>query len=185
MHAVGLRALAVTGRFQPFHNDHLQLVQFALARASCVLIGVTSSDPTSRQAHPASAHRHLACANPFSYEERRQLIAAALAAAGTPASRYRIVAFPLDEPALWPAIVPLGTAQIVRVFSDWEREKVRRFETAGYPTIVLVGDMPTRVSATDIRRALDQGAPWQHWVPPGTRELLVRWRRTAMQAAES
>ncbi|MBK6598693.1 MAG: adenylyltransferase/cytidyltransferase family protein [Proteobacteria bacterium] len=177
--------LVITGRFQPFHNDHLQLVQFALGRAARVVIGITNADPAARQAHPTNAHRHLARANPFSYEERKQLIAAALAAAAIPASRYEIVAFPLDEPAAWPAIVPPGAAQIVRVFSDWEREKVRRFESAGYLTVVLEGDLARRISATDIRQALAQDKPWQHWVPPGTRELLANWRCAAVAMAES
>lgn len=167
--------LAVTGRFQPFHVDHLALVRHALDRAGQVVIGITNPDSAARVAHPASAHRHLASANPFDYAQRERLIAAALHADGIDAARYRIVAFPLDEPARWPALLPPGTPQLVRVFSDWEREKVRRFAAAGYPPLVLQGDPATRVSATGIRRCLASGEAWQHWVPPGARELLVDW----------
>jgi len=174
-----LGLIAVTGRFQPFHRDHLDLVQQALAIADRVRIGVTNADATALRPHPASPHRHLASANPYSFEQRRQLIDAALGAAGVAAARYEIVPFPLDEPGHWPAIMPPGTPQLVRVFSDWEREKVRRFAAAGYPPRVLTGNATTRVSGSDIRVAIQARQPWQHWVPPGTRELLQRWQGQA------
>ena len=154
-------------------------MQQALAIADRVLIGVTNADAAELRRHPASPHRHLTTANPFSFEQRRQLIDAALAAAGVAAARYEILPFPLDEPERWPAIVPPGTPQLVRVFSDWEREKVRRFAAAGYAPRVLTGDAATRVSGSDIRRAMQAWQPWQQWVPPGARELLQRWQRQA------
>lgn len=171
--------LAVTGRFQPFHVDHLELVQWALAHAEKVCIGVTNPCSELRQAHPASAHRHRADANPWNDAQRAALIRAALDAASVPVARYDIVPFPLDDPSRWPAILPAGTPQLVRVFSDWEREKLRRFEAAGYPVVALQGDPERRISATDIRSAMANGAPWQHWVPPGARELLLEWTSAA------
>jgi cytidyltransferase-like protein len=171
--------VAVTGRFQPFHNDHLDLVMHALSIADQVLIGVTNADSMPRVTHAASAHRHLDSANPFNFAQRRNLIEAALVAAEVAAQRYRILPFPLDQPALWPAILPLGARQLVRIFSDWEREKLRRFESAGYATVALMGDADHRVSGSDIRAAMRAGRPWRHWVPAGTRELLVSWQGVA------
>jgi len=167
--------LGVTGRFQPFHVDHLELVRHALGLAAQVLIGITNPDPAARVAHAASAHRHLADANPFSYAQRARLVEAALRADGVAAGRFRIVPFPLEEPSHWPALLPPGSPQLVRVFSDWEREKARRFAAAGYPPLLLQGDPATRVSATDIRRRLATGEPWQQQVPTGARELLAGW----------
>jgi nicotinamide mononucleotide adenylyltransferase len=168
-------AVAVTGRFQPFHNDHLALVLHALALAPRVVIGITNPDAADCREHPASAHRHLPAANPYSFEQRASLIAAAMSAAGVPPGRAAIVPFPLETPLRWSQLLPPGTAQLVRVFSDWEREKVRRFEAAGFPVIVLQGDSAGRLSATQVRAALSGGAPWQQWVPPGARELLAAW----------
>jgi nicotinamide-nucleotide adenylyltransferase/phosphinothricin biosynthesis protein PhpF len=165
----------VTGRFQPFHVQHLELVLLALERAAHVLVGVTNPETEQRRAHPASAHRHLPSANPYTYAQRRTAIEAALRTAGVDASRYSIAPFPLDAPDRWPEIVPPGTPQVVRVYSDWEREKVRRFEAAGYPAIVLQGDEATRVSGTEIRRRIAAGEEWQAWVPPGARERVQSW----------
>lgn len=171
--------LAVTGRFQPFHVDHLELLQWALAHADQVCIGITNPGDEPRSAHPASAHRHRADANPWSDAQREALIRAALTAAEVDSQRYEIVRFPLDRPSRWGHLVPAGTPQLVRVFSDWEREKLRRFDHAGYPVVELPGDPARRVSATAIREALALGEPWQHWVPPGARELLENWTGTA------
>jgi nicotinamide mononucleotide adenylyltransferase len=171
--------LAVTGRFQPFHADHLELLQWALAHAARICIGITNPGDEPRSAHPASAHRHRADANPWSDAQREALIRAALTAAEVDPQRYEIVRFPLERPSRWGQLVPTGTPQLVRVFSDWEREKLRRFDQAGYPVVELPGDPARRVSATAIRTALARGEPWQHWVPPGARELLEIWTGAA------
>jgi nicotinamide mononucleotide adenylyltransferase len=167
--------IAFTGRFQPFHGDHLDMVRHALSVAQQVVIGITNPDGAPRTAHPGSAHRHLDAANPFTYAQREQLVDAALRVDGIARSRYRIVPFPLDEPALWPALLAPGTPQLVRVFSDWEREKVRRFAAAGYPPIVLQGDPARRLKATDLRESLQRGDTLLEAVPPGARELLAGW----------
>lgn len=167
--------LAVTGRFQPFHNDHLDLVRYALTQARRVVIGITNPDANQCVSHPTSPHRHLAGSNPFSYRQRELLISAALAGDAVEPARVLIVPFPLDEPGRWPQILPVGTPQLVRTFSDWEREKVRRFAAAGYPPIVLQGDPQRRISASEIRDCIAEGGDWQHRVPAEVRTLLSAW----------
>jgi len=164
-----------TGRFQPFHRDHLEMVHHALGLAERVLIGITNPDEVARTEHPASAHRHLAAANPYSYAQREQLVNAALQAEGVAAQRYAIVPFPLETPAQWPAIVAPGTPQLVRVYSDWEREKVRRFAAAGHPPLVVEGDVARRLTATEVRRAMAAGEGVPASVPRGAYELLTAW----------
>jgi cytidyltransferase-like protein len=178
-----LPLVAFTGRFQPFHRDHLAMVRHALTIGTHVLIGITNPDGAPRAAHPANAHRHLDEANPYSYVQRVELVAAALQADAIDAARYHIVPFPLDTPAEWPAILPPGTPQLVRVFTEWEREKVRRFAAAGYPPIVIEGDLETRLTATDVRRCLAAGEGAPDSVPPGARELLMAWAKAAPVAA--
>jgi len=173
--APSLPWVVFTGRFQPFHLDHLEMVRHALGLAERVLIGVTNADEANWIPHAASAHRHLASANPFSYQQRVQLIDAALQADAIARERYDIVPFPLDAPERWPALVAPGTPQLVRVYSDWEREKVRRFAAAGYPTLVVEGDVAKRLTATEIRRALSAGEGVPASVPRGAHALLKTW----------
>lgn len=185
--------IAVTGRFQPFHSDHLGLLLHALSIAERTLVCITNPDARSLQPLAASKHRHLAASNPFSYFERMRMITAALEAAGLAAERYDIVPFPLDASSVWPAYVPRGTPQLVRVYSEWEREKTRRLEAANYPVLMLEGNRQSRISASEIRAAMAAGEPWAHWVPQGTRDMLealgdaeLRHRCTAVrQVADS
>jgi len=180
-----LPLLVFTGRFQPFHLGHLEMVRHALGLAEKVLIGVTNPDEAQRVAHAASAHRHLSASNPYSYQQRLQLIEAALQADGIAHDRYGIVPFPLDTPALWSSIVAPGTPQLVRVFSDWEREKVRRFAAAGYPPLVVEGDPANRVTAMEVRRALAAGEAVPGSVPVGAHELLQSWLGTTPEVAHA
>lgn len=170
-----LPLIAFTGRFQPFHCQHLEMVRFALYRASKILIGITNPDGQYHEQHPSSRHRHLAESNPLSLRQRRQLIEAALIEDGIAKSSWEIIAFPLDRSERWPTLVPLGTPQLVRVFSEWEREKVRRLEMAGYPTLVIAGDPAKRLSASDVRNTLRSTRKVPESVPPGARELLSCW----------
>lgn len=170
-----LSVAAVTGRFQPFHLQHLELVAYALELAHYVIIGVTNPDRRSLQREAASEHRHREDANPFSFFERQEMILASLNAARLDPTRYCVVPFPLDLPDLWEGYIPLDSTQVVRVFSEWEREKVRRLAAAGYPVEVLEGDPESRISATDIRDALADDKKWSHWVPAGTRQVLAKW----------
>ena len=165
--------IAVTGRFQPFHVDHLELVVHALSLAQQVLICITNPDFRSLQPAPQSDHRHLPAANPFTWLERLRFIEAGLEHHGVARRRYVITPFPLDAPLTWSAYVPAHTPQLVRIFSDWEREKSRRFAAADCPVIELQGDSAKRVSASDIRAAMARGdGGWRDDVPAGTLSVL-------------
>lgn len=163
-----MTAACVTGRFQPIHIEHLRLMREIAERGEQLIIGVTN--PAGRAAAAAeSVHRHLADANPLTFAQRTELIAAALGDLG-----YRVVAFDLDAPAAWPGLVPLTVTQVVGVKSDWERAKLRRFAAAGYPTRAVAVHNPDCCSSA-VRAALAAGSPgWKTLVPAATIPLLEK-----------
>lgn len=163
----------VTGRFQPVHEQHLELFELALCEAEHLIVAVTNPDTGARHEEPTSAHRHLAEANPFTYFERLRLLQAALAERGL-SDRTSIVPFDLTRPGTWHEYVPAHTRQFVRAYSPWEREKASRLADAGYPVTVLDGDAATRLSAADIRARLgtDRRA-WAELVPPAVVPALA------------
>jgi len=173
---------AVTGRFQPFHVAHLELVQIALASFDRVVIGITNPDPQSRREHPDSGHRHLAAANPFTYYQRYRMIGAAIDRAGVQ-QRVDIVAFPLETPEVWEHYIPLTAVQFVRVYTPWEVAKVDRLRAGGYRVEEVAHEIAQPLRSTDIRKALGIaiGAPtantddmqWRELVPPGVAEVLA------------
>jgi nicotinamide mononucleotide adenylyltransferase len=146
----------VTGRFQPVHDQHVELFGIALAECDRLVVAVTNPDPGARHEEPTSAHRHTATANPFTYYERLRLLDAALAGAGL-RERCTVVPFDLTRPAAWPHYVPLHARHFVRAYDPWERRKAALLADAGYAVTVLEGDPGRRLSGTEVRRLLAEG----------------------------
>ncbi len=147
----------VTGRFQPVHDQHLELIGIALAECAHVIVAVTNPDPGARHEELTSTHRHTAAANPFTYYERARLLDAAVTGAGW-AGRTTVVPFDLTRPGLWAEYVPREARQYVRAYDGWEKQKAAALEAGGYRVVVLAGDPTTKHSATDVRAQLSAGA---------------------------
>ncbi len=171
-HSISLAA--VTGRFQPFHAGHLDLVRIALGEAERVIIGITNPDPGSWREHSDSAHRHRPEANPFTFYERMSMIDVVLAEEGID-SRCEIVAFPLDRPDVWGHYIPLSAVQYVRAFSEWERSKADLLASGGYAVRLFDGDPAREVRASSIRAAVREGRldDVDDLLPRGVRSVLV------------
>jgi nicotinamide-nucleotide adenylyltransferase len=176
----------VTGRFQPVHADHLRLFRIALAACGRLVVGVTNPDRESLRPEPGSDHRHLADANPFTYDERVGLLAAALASpegvGSEAAARVRIVPFDLGRPEGWHHQVPLRAVQYVGRRGPWEAEKVRRLAAGGYRVVEVDPGPGGRRTATAIRAAIRADAAWEELVPPAVVEplrALLALRRAA------
>lgn len=172
----------VTGRFQPVHNQHLELIEMALSCADKVVVAITNPDTGARRAESTSRHRHTAEANPFSYFQRLKLLRAAVRAEGWD-ERILIVPFDLTQPSCWAEYVPIQALQVVRVFSDWEKEKARQLQEAGYPVWEVPGDLVTKIHATDIRAAMAKHQEWARLVPAATVPLLQDMLVTQMRKA--
>ena len=162
----------VHGRFQPFHNGHLEYVLEAAGRCRMLLIGITNPDASVVPEERSSPHRHLASANPFTFQERSLMVTAALASARVAPERYGIISFPIHDPSRWVEVAPRDTTQFIRVFSAWEEEKAARLRAAGYRVVELpVADKA--VSGTEVRRRLAEHGDWRSLVPASVAELLV------------
>jgi cytidyltransferase-like protein len=162
----------VTGRFQPPHEGHLELIELALDRHSSIVIGITNPDAASRIRHDANPRRHLAGANPFTYFERVLLLRALMEWRGVDPRRYVIVPFWLGRDETRRSYLPSNPIQYVRVYSDWERRKVELLRGSGYLVHVIEPSTPKARSAGAIREAMVAGGRWHEMVPPPTVGLL-------------
>lgn len=162
---------AVTGRFQPVHDQHLELFALALAEHDHLVVAVTNPDTGARHAAATSAHRHTDDANPFTFYERARLLAAALAGAGL-ADRTTVVPFDLTRPHLWAEYVPRTAVQYVRAYSPWEKDKAGRLADGGYAVVVVDGDPAAKRDAADIRARFADGT-WTGLVPAATVPVLA------------
>ena len=162
----------VHGRFQPFHNGHLEYVRGAAARSDELFVGITNPDPARIRPEPTDPIRHLPESNPWSYAERLLMVKAAAGDLGLDLSRLHVIPFPVNEPELWPAYVPPGVTQYVRLFSDWGETKLRRLRDAGYDVVILDEGAEKEIAGVDVRRALRSGRDWEPLVPPGVARLI-------------
>ena len=113
---------AVTGRFQPVHDQHLELFAQALADHDHLVVAVTNPDSGARREEATSAHRHTDAANPFTYFERLRLLHAALDGAGL-AGAPSVVPFDLTRPSCGRSTSRCGAHHFVRAYSAWEKDK--------------------------------------------------------------
>jgi len=88
------------GRFQPWHNGHMALLQAALAQAQQVVVVL------------GSAHQARSPKNPFTWQERAAMVQASLA----PAERARVHCIPVRDhynEARWVEAVRAGVQALV------------------------------------------------------------------------
>jgi nicotinamide-nucleotide adenylyltransferase len=164
----------VHGRFQPFHNGHLEYLKGAAARCEELFVGITNPDPARIRPEDSDPLRHLPESNPFTYVERLLMVKAAALDAGFDLSRLHVIPFPVNEPELWHAYVPADVVQFIRLFSDWGGTKLQRLRDAGYEVVVLDEGSEKEVSGADVRAALRDGGDWETLVPRGVAAVLGR-----------
>jgi nicotinamide-nucleotide adenylyltransferase len=162
----------VHGRFQPFHNGHLEYLRGAAERSDEVWIGITNPDPERIKPEASDPLRHLPESNPFSYAERLLMVKGAAADLGLEPATVHVVPFPVNEPELWPAYVPPGVTQYLRLFSAWGGTKLERLRAAGYEVVILDEGAEKQLSGIEVRATLREGGDWEALVPPGVARVL-------------
>jgi cytidyltransferase-like protein len=167
----------IHGRFQPFHNGHLEYLRGAAARCDEVFVGITNPDPTRIKPEASDPLRHLPESNPYNYVERLLMVKAAALDVGLDLARVHVIPFPVNEPELWHAYVPEDVVQFIRLFSDWGGTKLNRFREAGYEVVVLDEGAEKEISGAQVREALREGGPWETLVPRGVARVLADLER--------
>jgi len=164
----------IHGRFQPFHNGHLEYMRGAAKRCDELFVGITNPDPARIKPEAEDPVRHLPESNPFSYTERLLMAKAAATDLGLALERVHVIPFPVNEPELWPAYVPPDVTQFIRLFSAWGGAKLDRLREAGYEVVVLDEGREKELSGAEVRAAIREGRDWETLVPPGVARVLAR-----------
>jgi nicotinamide-nucleotide adenylyltransferase len=162
----------IHGRFQPFHNGHLEYLAGAGERSDEIFVGITNPDPRRIKPEPSDPLRHLPESNPWTYAERLLMVKAAAADAGFDLGHIHVIPFPVNEPELWPAYVPDGVTQYLRLFSEWGGTKHDRLREAGYDVVILDEGIQKDVSGAQVREAMRTGRDWESLVPPGVAAVI-------------
>jgi cytidyltransferase-like protein len=165
------------GRFQPFHLGHLEYMRAAASRSEELFVGITNPDPTRIRPEPSDPARHLPESNPWTYAERLLMVKAAAGDLGLDLACVHVIPFPVNEPELWPAYVPDGVTQYLRLFSEWGGTKLERLREAGYEVVVLDQGAEKEISGADVRAALREGSDWESFVSPGVARVIRELER--------
>ena len=88
-----------------------------------------------------------------------------------------VIPFPVNEPELWPAYVPDGVTQYLRLFSEWGGTKLERMRDAGYEVVILDEGAEKEISGRDVREAMRTGGDWEGFVPPGVVHVVRSLQR--------
>ena len=170
----------IHGRFQPFHNGHLEYLKGAAACCDEVFVGITNPDPERIKPEASDPLRHLPESNPYTYVERLLMVKAAAVDAGIAAERLHVIPFPVNEPELWSPYVPPDVVHFIRLFSDWGGTKLDRLREAGFEVVVLDEGAEKQISGADVREALRNGGDWESLVPSGVARVVEQSSLTRM-----
>lgn len=167
----------IHGRFQVLHNDHLAYLLAGMALCRHLVVGITNPDPLLTRDESADPKRSSPSANPLSYFERYIMVRAVLEEAGIEPSRFSVVPFPINIPELYRYYVPLDALFFISIYDEWGKRKLEYFRTLELKTHVLREvDLPRKgLSATEIRRRMAHGEPWEELVPPAAADLIKKW----------
>lgn len=161
---------SVHGRFQPFHNEHLEYLKLAKVRCDFLWIGLAKFDVvTQTKAGNVDDHRASKAANPFTYFERVKMITDSLVHEGMSTTEFGFVPFPIDNVKLLPQFLPVTIPCLTTICEPWNREKISRLETVGYQVEVLLVREPKGISGARIRQLIEnQDDAWFNLVPSAT-----------------
>lgn len=184
MELSGAHKLAcIHGRFQPFHLGHLDYLLRSLEAWDFIYIGLTACFPGQRDGGELS-HRDLRYANPLTYVERCGLIRAVIRAEGIDLARVDFVPFPIDKPDDIQYVISRNVVCSTTNLYEWNSEKIKRLESAGYVTHVLQECVKLPLCGSLIRKMIvEQDDGWKRLVPavivPLLESLKIRERLIA------
>ncbi|MEM2751048.1 MAG: nicotinamide-nucleotide adenylyltransferase [Nitrososphaerales archaeon] len=148
------------GRFQPFHNGHLQAVLELLKNLDELVIIIGSS----QKSHELD--------NPFTTGERLVMIREALKEAGVDTSKYWLIPVPdVDMHAIWVSQVLSYAPKFEVVFSNEPLTK-RLFKEAGFRVEPITFIKRKIFSATEIRKRMLSGENWEELVPKSVANFI-------------
>lgn len=147
------------GRFQPFHNGHLMVVKGITKVCGRAVIAVGSTD------------KHGTAENPFSAEERKDMIQAALQDADIiPNFDVSFIEVPdMKDDATWTKKA-LELAGEVHVVWTGNEDTKKCFEAAG-KEVKTIRPVPG-ISATEVRALMKSGGDWRKLVPKAVAEKI-------------
>lgn len=147
------------GRFQPVHNGHIKALEFVFSQVDEVIIGI------------GSAQASHTLKNPFTTSERMEMLIRALEELKS-GERYYLIPLPdINFNAIWATYVVSMVPRFDVVFTG-NSLVAQLFREKGYEIIVQPMFRKDILSATEIRKRMVNGEPWEDLVPRSVAEFI-------------
>ncbi len=156
-----LKRILYPGRFQPFHNGHLHVVEDLLKEYDEVVIVIGSAD------------QGFTCRNPFTASERLEMIDKALRNKGISRDEYWLIPVPdINKPLAWTTYV-LSMIPRVDAVATGNPHVAYLYKWLGFRVIELKLLEPERFNGTRIRELMCRGSDeWRNRVPEKVVEYI-------------
>lgn len=150
------------GRFQPFHNGHLEVIKKIVGDVDELVIIVGSSQYSHR------------LDNPFTAGERITMIRKALEEEGIQLSKVWIIPVPdVHQHALWVAQIVGYSPKFDVVYAN-EPLTSRLFKEAGFKVKSMSFIKREVYWATEIRKLMITGEKWEEFVPSSVAKFIKK-----------
>ena len=150
------------GRFQPFHNGHLEIIKKILAEVDELVIIIGSSQYSHRPD------------NPFTTGERITMIRRTLEEAGVEFSRIWIIPVPdVHQHSLWVSQIICYSPNFDFVYANEPLTK-RLFIEAQFKVKPLPFIKRNLYSASEIRKRILEGKDWEKLVPSSVSKYIKK-----------
>ncbi len=157
-----MRRVLFFGRFQPFHNGHLRVVEWLIDEQSfdelVILVGMASESHTPR--------------NPFTAGERIWMIREALREAGIDLSRVITATLPTMEVHVGCAHYVLTHVPPVEAVATRNPVIARVFREAGVKVVKPPAYRRDVYRGEHIRRLIAEGGEWETLVPRAVARII-------------
>lgn len=164
---------SVHGRFQPFHNEHLEYVLRAYRRCGFLWVGITKYD-LDTETSPLGREREKPANNPLTYSERITIITAALRDEGISPDTFAFVPFPIEHPQKLKQFISPSVTCFTTICEKWNLEKIEVLKKEGYSVEVL-WEREKKVTGSFIREQILKGnSVWKELVPAATVKAVER-----------
>ena len=149
------------GRFQPFHLGHLSVVEAALKENDFLIIGIGSSE------------NHHTLENPFTVEERIEMIEAALNEKQIPSEYYTLIPIPdINDNDQWVEHVKRLVPAFKQIYTGSPIVKKLFAPHKGHDVVDVT--FKEKINATSIRKSILKNEQWENYVAKSVATILKK-----------